>query len=154
MFIWSVPAALSEFSKQMPELADFIAQVKSAPDFATVLETRFAGLPKISIDYALMERAGHVLCLEAGFDWDDVGTWTAVASYLAKDDGQNAANCAPATHDARDNIVFSDDSSRVIALLGVNDLIVVQTADATLICHRQEAEKIKQLVGRLPEKLQ
>lgn len=154
MFIWSVPAALSEFSKQMPELADFIAQVKSAPDFAKVLETRFAELPKISIDYAIMERAGHVLCLEAGFDWDDVGTWTAVANYLEKDECDNAANCAPTAHASRDNIVFSDDPRRTIALLGVNDLIVVQTADATLICHRQEAEKIKQLVGRVPETLQ
>ena len=154
MFIWSVPAALSEFSKQMPALADFIAQVKSAPDFAKVVEKRFADLPKISIDYAIMERAGHVLCLEASFDWDDVGTWTAVATYLEKDAFNNAANCAPATHESRNNIVFTDDGQRTIALLGVNDLIVVQTADATLICRRQEAEKIKELVGRLPEKLQ
>ena len=144
MFIWTVPAILSEFSRQMPELADFISQVKNAPDFATVLAARFPTLPKISIDYAIMEKAGRVLCLEAGFDWDDVGTWPAVANYLTTDAHENAANCAPILLDARNNI----------SLLGVSDLIVVQTADATLICHRQEAEKIKQLVAKVPAELQ
>lgn len=153
MFIWTVPAILSEFSRQMPELADFISQVKNAPDFATVLAARFPTLPKISIDYAVMEKAGRVLCLEAGFDWDDVGTWPAVASYLATDAHENAANCSPILLDARNNIVFSD-AGKNISLLGVSDLIVVQTADATLICHRQEAEKIKQLVAKVPAELQ
>lgn len=153
MFIWSVPAILSEFSRQMPELADFISQVKNAADFGTVLAERFPALPKISIDYAVMEKAGRVLCLEAGFDWDDVGTWPAVANYLATDEFANAANCSPILLDARNNIVFSD-SGRNISLLGVSDLIVVQTADATLVCHRQEAEKIKQLVARVPAQLQ
>ena len=153
MFIWSVPAILSEFSRQMPELADFISQVKNAPDFATVLATRFSTLPKISIDYAVMEKAGRVLCLEASFDWDDVGTWPAVASYLPTDEHENASNCAPTLLDARGNIVFSD-AGKTIALLGVSDLIVVQTADATLVCHRQEAEKIKQLVAKVSAELQ
>ncbi|MBV9127011.1 MAG: mannose-1-phosphate guanylyltransferase [Verrucomicrobia bacterium] len=154
MFAWTVPAVLSEFSKQMPELADFITQLKSAPDFAALVAARFAALPKISLDYAIMEGAGHVLCLEAGFDWDDVGTWTAVANYLQQDNHGNAANCAPTTHEAHGNIVFNDDPARTVALLGVNDLIVVQTADATLICHRHEAEKIKQLISRVPGALQ
>ncbi len=153
MFIWSVPAILSEFSRQMPELADFISQVKNAADFSVVLAARFPTLPKISIDYAVMEKAGRVFCLEAGFDWDDVGTWPAVANYLATDEHANAANCAPTLLDARNNIVFSD-VGKNISLLGVSDLIVVQTADATLVCHRQEAEKIKLLVTRVPGELQ
>lgn len=154
MFIWSVPAILSEFSKQMPELADFISQVKNAKDFGAVLAERFPTLPKISIDYAIMEKASRVLCLEAGFDWNDVGTWTAVADYLPRDEHENSTNCQPTVLEARGNIVFSDDATRNISLFGVSDLIVVQTADATLICHRQEAEKIKQLVSRVPGELQ
>ena len=82
-----------------------------------------------------------------------MGTWPAVANYLPTDAHENAANCAPILLDARGNIVFSD-TGKNISLLGVSDLIVIQTADATLVCHRQEAEKIKQLVAKVPPELQ
>ncbi len=153
MFAWSLPAVLRELSAQLPALADFVAQVRSAPDFTAILNETFPHLPKISIDYAIMENAARVIMLEAGFDWDDVGSWIAVAGYLSKDEHDNAANCPLTTLDARENIVFSDRPGN-IALLGVSDLIVVQTADATLICHRHEAERIKQLTGKVAAELQ
>jgi mannose-1-phosphate guanylyltransferase len=91
--------------------------------------------------------------LEAAFDWDDVGSWIAVAGYLPTDEHENSTNCAPTMLDARHNIVFSD-SARTIALLGVSDLIIVQTQDATLICNRHDAERIKQLTSRVAAELQ
>ena len=97
--------------------------------------------------------ASRVLVLEAGFDWDDVGSWIAVAGYLPKDEHENAANCPLTTLDARENIVFSDRPG-AITLLGVNDLIVVQTHDATLICSRHEAERIKLLTAKVASELQ
>ena len=153
MFAWTLPAVLRELSGQIPALADFVAQVRGAPDFDAILAERFPALPKISIDYAIMENAARVLVLEAGFDWDDVGSWIAVAGYLPKDDHDNAANCALTTLDARENIVFSDRPG-AITLLGVSDLIVVQTGDALLVCHRHEAERIKQLTARVAADLQ
>ena len=153
MFAWTLPAVLRELSAQLPVLADFVAQVRGARDFDVVLKERFPALPKISIDYAIMENAAHVLVLEAGFDWDDVGSWIAVAGYLPKDDHDNAANCALTVLDARENIVFSDRPG-AITLLGVSDLIVVQTADALLVCHRHEAERIKQLTSKVAAELQ
>jgi mannose-1-phosphate guanylyltransferase len=91
--------------------------------------------------------------VESMFDWDDVGGWTAIAKYLEHDTAGNESNSPLTTIDAANNIVFSEPAKRV-ALLGVKDLIVVQTADALLICNRYEAERIKQLVAEVPAELQ
>ena len=153
MFVWSVPTVLSEFNRHAPELADFISQVRSPKDLNKILREQFAKLPRISFDYAIMEKADRVLVVEASFDWDDVGSWQAVARYFKKDDQGNIANRAVTALDASDNIVFNDGKT-TIALLGVHNLIVVRTGDAILICHRHQAERIKNLVAKLPPELQ
>jgi mannose-1-phosphate guanylyltransferase len=153
MFVWSVPTVLSEFNRHAPELADFISQVRSPQDLNKILGEQFAKLPRISFDYAIMEKADRVLVVEASFDWDDVGTWQAVARYFKKDEHGNVANRALTALDASDNIVFNDGKT-TIALLGVHNLIVVRTSDAILICHRHQAERIKNLVAKLPPELQ
>ena len=120
-----------------------------------MLKDRFAKLPRISFDYAIMEKADRVLVVEASFDWDDVGSWQAVAHYFKKDEHGNVANREIATLDSSENIVFNDvDATTTVALVGVHNLIVVRTSDAILICDRHDAEKIKKLVGKLPEDLQ
>ncbi|MEO5753436.1 MAG: sugar phosphate nucleotidyltransferase [Chthoniobacterales bacterium] len=153
MFVWSVPTVLSEFNRHAPELADFISQVRAPGNWETALNNRFSRLPFISFDYAIMEKAARVLMVEASFDWDDVGGWRAVSNYLPKDEHSNAANCELTTLHSSNNIVFSDESAKV-ALLGVNNLIVVRTADSILVCNRRDAEKIKALVSKLPPELQ
>jgi mannose-1-phosphate guanylyltransferase len=153
MFVWSVPTVLSEFNRHTPELADFISQVRSPENLEKLLRERFSKLPRISFDYAIMEKADRVLVVEASFDWDDVGTWQAVARYFKKDEQGNAANRALMALDSSDNIIFNDGET-TIALLGVSNLIVVRTDDAILICHRHEAERIKNLVAKLPPELQ
>src|SRR6195256_4689488 len=153
MFVWSVATVLSEFNRHAPELADFISQLRAPGKFEKVLRERFSKLPRISFDYAIMEKADRVLVVEAGFDWDDIGSWTAVSNYFEKDKQGNAANCAITAVDSSNNIVFEEDETNV-ALLGVHDLIVVRTADALLVCDRHEADKIKDLIGKLPPELQ
>src|ERR1700737_2530424 len=153
MFVWSVPTVLSDFNRHAPELADFISQVRSQKDLEKILDERFAKLPRISFDYAIMEKADRVLVVEASFDWDDVGSWQAVAHYFKKDEHGNAANTALTALDSSDNVIFND-AETTVALLGVHNLIVVRTRDAVLICHRHQAEKIKNLVGKLPPELQ
>ncbi|RYD81881.1 MAG: mannose-1-phosphate guanyltransferase, partial [Verrucomicrobiaceae bacterium] len=153
MFIWSIPAILSAFNRFAPTLAEFIQRLHSAADFESTLQQHFPSLPKISIDYAIMEKASRVLMVEAAFDWDDVGSWTAIAKYLTEDAAGNHANTTVQTLNAGGNIVFSKRKA-FVGLLGVSDLIVVETEDALLICDKNEAEKIKQLVARVPEELQ
>lgn len=153
MFVWSVPSVLSEFNRHTPELANFISQLRVPKNFSNTLRERFAALPRISFDYAIMEKADRVLMVEADFDWDDVGSWRAVSKYFKNDAEGNAANCEITALESSNNIVFNPDGAR-IALLGVHNLIVVRTADAILICHRHQAEKIKNLIGQVPEELQ
>jgi len=153
MFVWSVPTVLREFNRHAPELADFISQVRAPENFEKALCERFSKLPRISFDYAIMEKADRVLVVEASFDWDDIGSWRAVANYFEKDKQGNAANCAITTLNSSNNIVF-EENGIAIALLGVHDLIVVRTQDALLICHRHEAERIKDLIGKIPPELQ
>ncbi len=153
MFVWSVPTVLSEFNRHAPELADFISHIRAAGNWERALSSRFAQLPITSFDYAIMEKANRVLMVEASFDWDDVGGWQAVASYLPKDKDDNAANCELTSLLASNNIVVSEKPSRV-ALLGVHNMIVIRTDDSILICSRHHAEKIKHLVRELPPELQ
>ena len=155
MFIWSIPTVIGELSRHAPQLVEFIDKVKAAADLPAMLAEEFPKLEKISIDYALMEKASRVLNIEATFDWDDVGGWISVAKYIDQDDSDNSANTGITNIGGTNNIVFTADgkSGPHVALLGVHNLIVVQTGDAILIADRDRADEIKKLVPELPEEL-
>ena len=153
MFIWSIRAIVGALQRYAPELGDFVGRIHAGQDFAMLLRDHFPHLPKISIDYAIMEKAARVLVVESAFDWDDVGSWTAVARYLDSDDAGNHANAPLTAIEATNNIVYSSSAKRV-ALMGVSDLIVIDTEDAILVCNRHEAERIKQLVAMEPPEAQ
>jgi mannose-1-phosphate guanylyltransferase len=152
MFFWTLPAVRENLAANCPELSAFVDALAASQDFAATVKLTFPALPKLSIDYALMEKAHRVLNVEACFDWDDVGNWTSVGAHLATDEAGNQHNCAISHMDADKNLVFSQTKQHV-ALLGVSDLIVISTGDALLVAHRSQAEKIKKLVDGLPEEL-
>lgn len=149
MFIWSVAAVMAELSRHRPELAKFVGEIRQSKHLQATIDAQFMNLPQISIDYALMERAGRVLNLEATFDWDDVGSWISVGKYLPTDPHGNAANQDVTQLDSYGNIVFST-AGQNISLLGVTDLIVVQTADALLVANKHSADAIKKIVDLVP----
>ena len=155
MFIWSIPTVISELSQHAPSLVGFIDKVKSAEDLPAMLAVEFPKLEKISIDYALMENASRVLNIEATFDWDDVGGWISVAKYIDQHEGDNSANSALLNLEGSDNIVFTKGAKDGphVALLGVHNLIVVQTDDAILVADRDRADEIKKLMPHLPDEL-
>ena len=152
MFIWSVSAVIAELSRHRPELARFVGEVRHTKDLKATMAAQFGSLPQISIDYALMEKAGRVLNIEACFDWDDVGSWTSVGKYLPTDEHGNAANQAVTQIDSHGNIIFST-AGQNVSLLGVQDLIIVQTADALLIADKHSADAIKKIVDMVPDAL-
>ena len=120
-----------------------------------MLSEEFPKLEKISIDFALMEKASRVLNIEASFDWDDVGGWVSVAKYLDQDAGGNSSNTGVTEIGSSQNIVFTAGAKKGphVALLGVHNLIVVQTDDAILVADRDRADEIKKLVPELPDEL-
>lgn len=153
MFVWSLKTVTAELKTHTPELAGFIDQLKSSPDLTATISDKFPALTPISIDYALMEKASRVLNIEATFDWDDVGSWISVAKYLQTQGNNNQTNVEITEIDSENNIIFNARKQTHIALLGVDDLIVVQTDDALLIANRHQADHIKKLSPLLPEKL-
>ncbi len=152
MFIWSISAVMAGLSRHCPELAKFVAEIRQTKDLKATIDAQFGNLPQISIDYALMEKAGRVLNLEATFDWDDVGSWISVGKYLPTDDCENATNQPVTQIDSHGNIVFST-AGQNISLLGVTDLIIVQTADALLVANKHSADAIKKIVDIVPRAL-
>jgi len=153
MFIWSVPTVLAELSQHTPELASFIREIGQSADIVKTVAENFPILTPTSIDYALMEKASRVLNIEASFDWDDVGSWLSVAKYLDTQGDHNQTNTDLATIDSENNIIFNARKDSKIALLGVDDLIIVQTDDALLIANRHQADAIKNLMPQLPDHL-
>ncbi len=124
-----------------------------------VLNRVYPTLPKISIDYAVMEPAGQrkgkaeVVVVEMPVQWLDVGSWNTLAETLDTDEHNNAISAA-ATElvDSDDNVIISDEPGHLISAIGLNDMIVVHTKDATLICPKSEAQRVKEVVTKLKEK--
>jgi mannose-1-phosphate guanylyltransferase len=142
MFLWQADTFLAECHKHQPDLEKFILEFPKG-DHTSYLAERFPSLPKISVDHAIMEHALSVVALIARYDWDDVGSWTALPSHLGVDEDGNTLKGKVVTLEASDNIVVA--RNRTIALCGVKDLVVVETDDAILVCHKDAVQKIKNL---------
>jgi len=156
MFIWSVPTIVSELERSTPALWEALQKIDSGliagEEIDSLLEAYYPGLEKISVDYAIIEKAGNVVMVESGFDWDDVGEWPAVARHYPSDERDNVVRGNAELFGASGNIVCCRDEEHLIALLGVEDLIVVKTADATLVCHKDKAQQLKELVKTIGAK--
>ncbi len=152
MFIWSVPVVEKAFAAHAPELDAGLAKIRAAlaagDALPPVLKKLYPKLVKISVDYALLEKSDNVVVLPATFDWDDVGAWPAVARHFKPDEAGNVSRGSVIVEDGSDNIVFSE-GKHVVTVLGADDLVVVHTADATLVMPKSRAQDIKKLLPRL-----
>ena len=150
MFIWSVPAierALHQYAPSLGQLVDDMATAANGPDFMRRLAAAYERIAKISIDYAVMEKASNILVAAGTFAWDDVGSWPALERHFPADAAGNVIVGDGAAVRSEHNILFSKE--RLTALVGVKDLVVVQSDDATLVCHRDHAQNIKELLAEL-----
>src|SRR3954468_19789463 len=154
MFVWRARTVLDALADHLPQTADGLARVVAAPGPArdAVLAGVFPGLPKISVDYAVLEPAatepGRVLVAELDADWLDVGSWPALAHTLDVGDG-NAVRGLVVALDSTGNVVLSEDPEHLVALVGVRDSVVVHTRQVTMVCPLAEAERVKQLLAEV-----
>lgn len=152
MFIWSVKTLETALANFTPELYTALEKISHAiaskQPIDTILKEQYPSLPKISIDYAVMEKAKNVVCIESTFEWDDVGEWEAIARHYTADAEGNTVNGLAMTLQSHNNIIVNQDG-HLTALIGVDDLIVIQTPDATLVCPRSKIKEIKALVQKL-----
>jgi mannose-1-phosphate guanylyltransferase len=155
MFVWRARTVLDALADHLPETAAGLARIVAAPagpERDAVLGEVFPTLPRISVDYAVLEPAatepGRVLVADLDVDWLDVGSWPALAGTLADVDG-DAVRGLSVVVDGGGNVVFSDDPDHLVALAGVRDSIVVHTADVTMVCPVADAERVKQLLAEV-----
>ena len=159
MFVWRARTVLDALAEHLPASADGLARIVAAPAGSArsaALEEIFPTLPRISVDYAVLEPAatepGRVLVADLDAEWLDVGSWPALAGTLATDDAGNAVRGLTVLLDSAGNVVLSDDPDHLVALVGVRDSVVVHTADVTMVCPVSGAERVKALLQAVEER--
>jgi mannose-1-phosphate guanylyltransferase len=158
MFIWSFVTVTEGLQKHQPEMYEacqrWFKVAGNPAKLNKILSREYPDIKKISIDYALMEHAQNVLVADGSFEWDDLGSWTALGRHLKADAEGNCAIGDFIHVDGARNIIFdarTRDRRTPIAVVGLRDSILVQTDDATLLAHKKQAQKVKELVKKLGE---
>ena len=153
MFIWSVRSLRKAMMRHCPSLTrlmDLMLPHIGKATFDQKLLAEYENLSKISIDYALMEKADNIVMARGAFAWDDVGSWPALENHFPKDEQGNTVIGNAEMLGSDGNIVYS--RGQLTACVGVSDLIVVQAEGVTLVCAKDQAQCIKQMVKRLHER--
>ena len=151
MFVWRADAILAAFERYLPKVHRLFAPLVDAfgtDGEAAAVADAYERAPKISIDYGIMEQADRVLVVPGSFGWSDVGDWRAVHDIADKDDAGNRAEGNVILHDTARSFARSADG-RLLVLVGMEDALVVDTGDAVLVCHREQAQKVKDVVDFL-----
>lgn len=158
MFIWSFVTVTEGLQKHQPEMyaacQRWFKVAANPAKLNKVLAKEYPAIKKVSIDYALMEHAQNVIVADGDFEWDDLGSWTALARHLKPDPEGNCAVADFVHVDAARNIIFdarTKDHRTPIAVVGLRDSILVQTDDAVMLAHKSQAQKVKELVKKLGE---
>ena len=162
MFVWRADTVLNELATHLPDSHRGLMQIAGAwgtPGQESVLREVYPRLPKISIDYAVMEPASQgkgkaqVVVVEMPIQWLDIGSWPALAETLAMDEKDNAVDAGNVVLiDSDDNIIISAEPEHLVSTIGLSDMIIVHTRDATLVCPKREAQRVKEVVLQLREK--
>jgi mannose-1-phosphate guanylyltransferase len=156
MFAFTPRTILAAFERYAPEVLDAVRPVwkslagRGSDAMLEIESGTFAAVPNISIDYAVMEKAaaeGKVAVVRGGFDWSDVGSWQAVSELSDADSHGNRGSGEHVAIDTRGTFIHAED--RVVATIGVENLVIVDTPDAVLIAHRDHLQRVKEVVGEL-----
>ena len=147
IFIWKASVILQAFQKLLPDIYESLVKIGEAmgsEEEALILSEIYPGIPKISIDYGIMERADNVVMIEGEFGWNDVGSLDAIALLHDTDPEGNVGVGCHILMDTEGTICYSKD--KLITAVGVKDLIIVEAEDAILVCPREKTQDIKKLV--------
>jgi mannose-1-phosphate guanylyltransferase len=149
MFVWTADAILEALKAHLPDhvkALDQAAIYDGTTGWDDALKAAFQSIPRVSIDFGVMEKAENVCCVASKFAWNDVGGWLSLRSCLPNDQAGNCCRGKAITLDAADNVVFCEDPQETVMLVGVKDLIIVRARDGILVAHKDRAEDVKKLV--------
>jgi mannose-1-phosphate guanylyltransferase len=150
MFMWRTDTVIDGIARHLPELApvlDRIAAGMGTRPLAEVLKREYVKAPSISIDFGLMEKADNVVVMKADFDWNDVGSWEFIRDAYPADTDGNVAVGDHVLIDAKNNTIVSRE--RLVAIVGVDDVVVVEDGGAILVCRRDRVQEVKRVVAEL-----
>ena len=154
MFVWKARTILEEFERYMPEMFELLQTIESAidtPRYNEVLQDVYEQMENISIDVGIMQQSERVFVIPADMGWNDVGSWETVYEISEKNPQRNAGMFKSLINiNATGCYAYSPD--KVVALVGVEDLIVVDTGDALLVCHKDAAQDVKKVVDELKKR--
>jgi mannose-1-phosphate guanylyltransferase len=154
IFVWRAATIMAQLRANRPSIATAVERIAAAwetPQREEVLTKEYASLEKISIDFAVMEKAPEVLMVQAPFLWDDVGSWLAIERRQPQDANDNTVLANHLGFDTQ-RCVIAADEGKLVATLGVRDLIIIQDGDAILVAHRDEEGNIKKIVEELKKR--
>jgi mannose-1-phosphate guanylyltransferase len=153
MFAWRAEGILAEIRRQLPELSaglDRIAEALDTADAEEVLEEVYPTLPATSVDYGVMEGARRSWVMPVDYPWSDIGSWSALAEAVPRDEAGNAVRGRVQTLGANDNVLVS--TGPVLTVVGIDDMIVVATPDATMVVPKEDSQRVREIVDALRER--
>lgn len=154
MFVWKVDQILGEFARQMPQLHSHLKNISRSwgtLDQEKVLHQEWSEIIPETIDYGIMEGARRVAVIPAGdLDWNDVGSWDSLFEVLpANETGNIVVGGQHIGLDTSDSLIYQNDEDRLVVTIGIENLVVVDTGDVLLVCHKGDAQKVRQVVSQL-----
>ncbi|MCM1154034.1 MAG: mannose-1-phosphate guanylyltransferase [Roseburia sp.] len=152
MFIWKASVIMRYFEELLPDVyacLQKIGAVMETDKEQDIIEEIYPQIPKISIDYGIMERAEKVLVLEGDFGWSDVGSWDALEALYDKDEYGNITYGEQVHIDTHDCIIYA--KNKLVTTIGLDSVIVVETEDAVLVCDKNRAQEVKKIVEALQD---
>ena len=134
----------------MPELSDALTKIGQHLEKSKLFDAVWENIVPESIDYGLMEKAKNIYVVPAEFEWNDIGSWDALYEIFSKKEGENVVRGLGKVLEGEGNLIQSND--RFTAVIGLDDIVVVNTEDATLIVSKDKVEKVKDLVSWIGKK--
>lgn len=154
MFVWRASVILAEMKRYLPAVHQIVqtilAENRAGVNFQQAVERHFAAMPSISIDYGVLEKSDRVSLIPCDIGWNDVGSWQAVHDIAAKDENGNALQGNVIAVGCKNSLIRAE--KRLVAAVGVEDLCVIETADAVLISKNDQTQRVREVVDALHEK--
>ena len=147
MFVFTVEAIQAAFRAYLPTIWGQLEQLRHSPE---LLAEVYPEIERISIDYGIMERSDHVLTVRAQFGWSDVGSWSALGEHLPVSELGRALVEEGVAINSFNNVVYAP--GKAVAVIGVSDLVIVDTEDALLVCRKSDAQSVKEVVAELEKR--
>ena len=153
VFVWKTSVILEKFRKLLPDLYSGLERIAAAfgsPEEEQILNEVYPQLRSVSVDYGIMEKCDDILVVTGEFGWSDVGSWDRIDALHPADRNGNVTFGDAWVLDGKDTTVYS--TGRCVAAIGVEDLVIVETKDAVMVCRRSNAQDVKKIVEMLKEK--